>query len=71
MAGQIITALFVVATPRAAIFYFIPVFRPLFAPLKRQTTAHTNFGCKTILDLCLARHELFSNISLVRYFFFD
>jgi hypothetical protein len=68
VAGQVTTALFVVATPRAAIFNFIPIFGPFFAPLKRQTTAHTNFWGKTILDLCLSRHKLMPNRC---YFFFD
>lgn len=36
----------------------VPVLRPLFTPLKGQTTPNTGFGLKTVLGQRCAGHEL-------------
>jgi hypothetical protein len=40
-----------------AVLYVLPVFGPLFAPLKWQATARTNFGFKPVLDFGYRWHS--------------
>jgi hypothetical protein len=44
--------LFASSAPFAAIFYFFPIFLPLFAPGKRQAANNTNFYGQVFFFMC-------------------